>query len=253
MKSRMMIGLLVIAIVAAVIGGGTMAWFTAKANVDDVVFQAGTVMIAANEKFELNDVRFTNVNPGDCYCFGWEIVNTGTKAIVLRAVGGAMWEFDYNWVWDNRDALCYSDEMWGNQEEMMNDSRFEAGEMGNPLNPAAVFFCEGSDEEDWKLVLVDEDGEPTYDYQEVAAFHMYYTGEPIEPGESVQLCLCVLFNGELMDNIFQGATFTISGLFEAVQASNDAPEEVWGDVWNAEGIFDPRFEDFNNEDCVDLN
>ena len=69
--------------------------------------------------------------------------------------------------------------------------------------------------------------------EETNGFEFYYTGGPVASGESVTLCILVHFNGIEMTNLYQGKTFTLNGIFQAVQASNDAPGEVWGGSWNA--------------------
>lgn len=65
-----------------------------------------------------------------------------------------------------------------------------------------------------------------------SGYIFFYTGGPVEAGEVIELCLLVVFDGELMENEFQGHTFTLSASFEAVQASNEAPSEVWGGDWD---------------------
>lgn len=82
MKSRMMIGLLVIAIAAAVIGGATMAWFWDTDDAGEAVFTAGTLRIGVTEGLtEFHDLGVAgNMNPGDVYDeIVIEITNEGTK------------------------------------------------------------------------------------------------------------------------------------------------------------------------------
>jgi len=67
-----------------------------------------------------------------------------------------------------------------------------------------------------------------------SGYVFYYTGGPVEAGEIIELCILVVFDGVLMENEFQGGTFTLSASFEAVQASNQAPAEVWGGEWDPE-------------------
>ena len=67
-----------------------------------------------------------------------------------------------------------------------------------------------------------------------SGYIFYYTGGPVEAGEIIELCILVVFDGVLMENEFQGGTFTLSASFEAVQASNQAPAEVWGGEWDPE-------------------
>ncbi len=91
----------------------------------------------------------------------------------------------------------------------------------NPSNPVYLVPVPGSD---WVMKYNDEGN----------GFDFYYTGGPIQAGETVELCVLVLFDGNEMTNEFQGNIFTLNGGFEAVQASNEAPSELWGDDWNAD-------------------
>ena len=87
MKSRLLISVLVIALAAAMIGGGTMAWFTAKADAPVNEFAAGTLLIGIEEaEFVGEEIDLSNLNPGD----EWEgeivVVNEGTKNLKFRGV-----------------------------------------------------------------------------------------------------------------------------------------------------------------------
>ncbi len=70
--------------------------------------------------------------------------------------------------------------------------------------------------------------------EDETGFDFYYTGGPVPAGETVQLCILVIFDGEIMGNEFQENIFTLNGNFEAVQASNEAPSEVWGVDWDTD-------------------
>lgn len=235
MKRKVMLSLFVIFLAAAIIGGATMAWFTAKADATPAAFQAGTVMIEAGGKFDLDDEVFNNVNPGDCICVGWWITNTGSKAIELKVVGDGLWslsEVAIEYVQANWDGLCHSkygdfgDNSWASFMADFNT----AAEMGADNNPTYIVPCP---DYEWALALVDELGNLVTSTEDVSEYHFYYLGGPVEPGETVQLCLCVAFDGPLMNNLFQAATFTMGGTVYAVQASNNAPSEVWGDLYDA--------------------
>ena len=225
MKSRMMISMLVIALVAAVIGGGTMAWFTAKADAPVNEFTAGTVMIDVGEE-QVWGADMENVNPGDCFLKCIEITNTGSKNLELRLedVGFAV-IIDWEWIGENFEALCFTEgyEDVDSLKDAYADGAFEI--------PAFLAPCPDSG---WAMQYVkDDDGN-------ITGFEFYYNDGPIAPGETVSLCLVVEFNGEMMGNIWQGAEFNqINGVFQAVQASNDAPDAVWGAGWDwAEGLDD---------------
>jgi predicted ribosomally synthesized peptide with SipW-like signal peptide len=60
----------------------------------------------------------------------------------------------------------------------------------------------------------------------------YYLDGPVAAGDTVSLCLVVYFDGLLTTNAYQGKAFEVQATVEAVQASNNAPSEVWGAAWN---------------------
>ncbi len=91
----------------------------------------------------------------------------------------------------------------------------------NTVDPVYIVPVPGSD---WVMKYSEEGN----------GFDFYYTGGPIQAGETVELCVLVLFDGEEMSNEFQGGTFTLTGGFEAVQASNDAPSELWSEGWDSD-------------------
>ncbi|NLB17599.1 MAG: cell division protein FtsN, partial [Syntrophomonadaceae bacterium] len=79
MKSRVLIAVLVVALAAAVIGGGTMAWFTDDGVGDPVTFSAGTLMIDIDnpELTGTYDVLLDRLNPGDCVEWEFDVRNVG--------------------------------------------------------------------------------------------------------------------------------------------------------------------------------
>jgi predicted ribosomally synthesized peptide with SipW-like signal peptide len=201
----MLISMLVIALAAAAIGGATMAWFTDEAEVPDVTFTAGTVIVNVDEDpviTTMEDRSIENVNPGDCATVCWNILNKGTKRAELRV------KVDSGWV----DPV---------QEEKQ-----------------VVFFAPKPDS-GW-VMYEDEDG-----------LWLYYINGPVAPvagtngddegvdegedesdePEGVKLCLVVGFDGPSMDNRYQGLSYSIGGTVYAVQASNGAPEDLWGEAW----------------------
>ncbi len=200
MKSRIMMSVLVIALAAALIAGATAAWFTAETDLPTAEFKAGTVIISADEEGPTYATApcksFKNVNPGDCGKVTWEIINEGTKKIELRVKLSELW-------------------IVGEDEEALSTDNF---------------FYAPAPGSDW--VMYEEDGE----------IWLYYTGGPVagtfnpdgEPFDpvSVELSLIVAFDGPSTGNEYQGREFELSGLVEAVQASNGAPNAEWGDVWS---------------------
>jgi predicted ribosomally synthesized peptide with SipW-like signal peptide len=202
MKSRLMMSILVIALAAALIAGATSAWFTAEAELPEAEFVAGIVEISADKEptfVSLTKNRHLNVNPGDCSTVTWEIVNDGTKAIELRVKLAKEWEYV--------DGVGI-------------------------LSTDNVYYAPAP-ESGWVI------------YQDPDGLWLYYTGGPVagtfdmdNPGipknkTTVELPLIVAFDGPGTDNKYQGKWFELSGQVEAIQASNEAPDEVWGNAWKA--------------------
>ncbi len=197
-KSKTAMSLLLIGLAAIIIGGATMAWFTDSTEVADATFTAGTVEIEAGDSVFPEGKLYDNINPGDCGRVTWDIVNTGTKAIELRVKMTEAW----------------------------TGVGSETESTANPF-----YYCPPSDS-DW--VMYEEEGE-TWLYYTGGSVPGTYSDATVEE-RTVPLTLVVGFDGAEMDNDYQGASVTLGGeesgsIVEAVQASNGAPEAVWGDVW----------------------
>lgn len=198
MKSKLTMTMLVIALTAALLVGATQAWFTDSADVPEAEFTAGTLEINADgpEYFAMEGRFIDNVNPGDCVTVCWEIENVGTKKAEVRV----------------------------NLEDLWENLRGEDGE-----EQRVAFFYPKADS-GWEM----------YE-NEAGELWLYYTNGPLagtygtedEVGETVKLCLVVAFAGEDMDNRYQGASYKINGIAEAVQATNGAPEAVFGEGFTA--------------------
>lgn len=130
-----------------------------------------------------------NWNPGDTDKVRYVFENKGTKNMVLRFTPEFTWEPDEN-------------------------NKYYNGEDLN-LDNITVSLCTNSspgyNPNDWREI------EGTY----------YYVGDPLAPGETVALCLKVELDGPGTENEYQGASLTITGTVEAVQASNNAPYYEW--------------------------
>ncbi|NLZ90922.1 MAG: hypothetical protein GX918_03275 [Clostridiales bacterium] len=198
MKTKILMSVLAIGLAIALIGGATMAWFTDEAEVTPAEFTAGTVIVDADgpEYFPAEGKFFENVNPGDCGRVEWTIINEGTKAAEIRVKLEEAWE---------DDGLSTEN-----------------------------FFYAPAPNSDWVMYYEEEEGEDK-------GIWLYYTGGPVagtyglgegEAPESVELELVVYFDGELTDDTYQGKKFELSGKVYAIQASNDAPLEVWGEAWD---------------------
>ena len=212
MKKKIAIGVLLIVLSAALIGGTTMAWFTAKTEVAAAEFTAGTVIIDAEDPtVSLMDGKFIdNINPGDCATVCWEIVNTGTKAAQLRVKLSDVWSV--------------------------------TDEYPNGLPTANVHYAPAP-KSDW--VMYEEEGEIWFYYTGKVEDGIPGTYKDLDP-TTVKLCVVVGFDGEDTNDFYQGATYTISGEAWAVQASNSAPTAVWGSAWDLATADDYNFDNLIN-------
>lgn len=178
----------------------------------DVEPATGTKTLRFNGQNTYNDLASGSTsywNPGDCSWARYTVHNTGSKDIRVRAYPGGVWEFDWEWLWQNWDALCFS-ETAARPDAMEGEAwdAFEAYVEGLE-DPVTVALCDGSD---W----VEEDG------------FFYYTGEPLAHCEEAELCLRICLDGELATNEFQGGTYRLTVTFHAVQSSHHAPFHQWG-------------------------
>jgi predicted ribosomally synthesized peptide with SipW-like signal peptide len=158
-------------------------------------------------------------NPGDCSEVEFWVHNTGSKNIRIQVSAfNSSWEFNWGWLWENWDALCFN-EKYGERPPTMD------GEAWDDFVAAVLAL-----EDPVVVTLCDKYAD---DWEEVNGY-FYYVGpeDPIEPCTTVQICLRVCLDGEKATNEFQGGTYTLRVRFEAVQSSNDAPMGVWGvDLW----------------------
>ena len=192
MKRKIWFSFLLIALSAAMIGGATMAWFTAQADAPTATFTAGTVVVGADqgEKFigTPEGKYFENVNPGDCATVYWDIINEGTKAVELKVKLDKAWE--------------------------------------NDLPTSNVYYAPRPDS-GW--VMYEEDGEIWLAYTGGPVPGTY--GNTDVADRTVSLPIVVGFDGEQTDNQYQGKRFTLNAKVYAVQASNGAPAAVFGNAW----------------------
>ena len=239
MRRKLFFTALTIALVAALVGGGTMAIFGFKVNVDPNTFTAGRVEITAgNETVYPINLEMDNVNPGDAFKKCIPVENTGTKNIRLRMLSELEFDIDdIDWerVGNHFEGLCFSNTEWETVGDLRDavDEALEDGRVTNPADaigePNGPFDGGGNlvipimvaptESGDW--VMKNVDGEIMFFYDGI-----------LEPDDDTNLCIVVVFDGPWMGNLWQGATITLEGTFQAVQSSNDAPEEFWGeDVW----------------------
>jgi len=209
MRSKMLIGVLVIAMAAAMIGGATMAWFTATADGPEATFTAGTVDVSATGPAgELNGLVVDNWNPGDSTCVCWTIVNDGSKDMVFKVDPTAEWSL-INLTQEQQDAwnaMSPAEKLANITIDLCNESDCPDC-LNSGFNPA-----------DWRIEGSSDD---------INGYTLYYIGPPIVEDATVDLCLMVTVDGPDTDNKFQGGSFSLGGTIQAVQSTNGAPESQW--------------------------
>ncbi len=90
-KIKILMSLAVVVLAVALIGGATLAWFTAATDPIENVFVAGTVDIEAGWQSGYEKLVEGNWNPGDSSSLGLCVINQGTKAVKLRAQFKGYW------------------------------------------------------------------------------------------------------------------------------------------------------------------
>lgn len=93
MKKKMAVSFMIMALVCALVGGATFAYFTDSSTNVGNSFAAGTVNINAGESTQTNTTVLTNIAPGYSSTGTFAIANTSTlpikvKVTALQSTGG---------------------------------------------------------------------------------------------------------------------------------------------------------------------
>ena len=194
MKKRNMMLLTSMMLAVLLIAGGTFAWFTATADPIVNEFTAGTMGIQIHEEFE----PVTNLNPGDCYEKVIYVENTGSKRAYVRIKADTLWT--------PRSGV--------NASELSDD---------------VIMY--GINEPYWKWNWNGwHSGWVLIDGWEYIDGYFYYTKIVPSGGFTAPLLKCnrICFNGPMMGNEYQGAKLDITINAEAIQATHNAMNSVWG-------------------------
>ncbi len=191
MKKRIFMSLLAIMISGTMIGGVTMSWFTDAADPIVNEFTAGTVTIEADETIKPVLFMQQNWNPGDVAEKEYTITNTGSKSIYLRGVVTGKWY--------EPDGVT---EFIPNPDEHV----------------VTWTFYDSAAAAGWTQV-----GDTWYYNTPIKGT---YT-EPNVANRKAVLHLKIAFDGPTSGNQYQGKMFKLTAVFEAVQSSHNAVDEVW--------------------------
>ena len=190
MKKKSLVLISSVMLVALLIAGGTMAWFTAEADPVENNFTAGTVVLELNENN--NYAPIENWNPGDTTEKPTNFVYKGTKKALVRAKVSMVW-LD------------------------------EEGKRTN-LSTDNVTLTH-----DKAWTSVQADGWLYYKYVFDINDPEYSTMDPENPElDAAALTQEVKFDGPSSGNEYQGKKLKITYEAQAVQASNGAYKDVWG-------------------------
>jgi len=206
--------------------GGTMAWFTSQAEVENV-FNAGTVKINAEGEILCEGAELENWNPGDTDHVKYTFVNNGSKDLRFR-VG-----FTGNWLTPG-----------GNPTDLSTDNIQLLGIDGYVIDIEWVWifpipWLRNVDDPIEMQGMQAESAQQTWlvtdDWTFESDKYLYYGGkygsilDPpndgiLESGESVELILEVKLDGPTTGNDYQGKKFKLDALVQAIQASH---EDEW--------------------------
>lgn len=90
MKSRIMVSMLLIALMAALIGGATMAWFWDQQSTGTNTFAAGTLELTVGSQDSV-PINLTNMAPGQTsQYYRWVLKNNGTLPGKLSVIFGTV-------------------------------------------------------------------------------------------------------------------------------------------------------------------
>ncbi len=192
----------------------TRAWYEITdpndGSVENLNFQS------ENSYYDLASGYKSFWNPGDCAWKKFTVYNTGTKEIKVRVDLSGLWEFNYDWLWENWEALCFTE---------IEDASGEPRWPERPARPSAEWDAFVEYLADLPVpvtsnpVPCEENGSVNW---AIVNGYWEYNGT-LEAGQYAELCLKVCLDGPGATNEFQGGKFKLNAFFEAVQASNEAP------------------------------
>ena len=180
---------LLIAFSAVTVAGGTMAWFSAQVDPIENTFTAGTVEISAEETVSPPDSVKENWNPGDEAYKEYTITNIGTKCAYIRGEITGQWYLPGGIIPWNPES-----------------------------NPVIWEIVPESSDPGWVKV-----GDKIVYNESLPGTYSKATLDE----RQVKVTIRVKLDGEGADNTFQGKVFKLKAVFEAVQCTNGAINEVW--------------------------
>lgn len=204
MNRKILTSLLIIAMAAAAIGGGTLAWFTDSATITPNEFQAGTLKIRADETWAYEGGRLENWNPGDCTDKKVEVEVTGTKRAFLRMKVTETWQLV------GGSPVVYTGRNAPNITWKVDGNTWPDGK--------------------WQMIEDTTTGIKWWYYQGI--LDPDQTRTPPSGPKKITVISKVCLDTST-GNDYQGATYTLAMDFEAIQTTNGAETSAWGVTYNA--------------------
>lgn len=232
MKKKLIL-LTTFALVALLVVGGTMAWFTGYAESANN-FKMGTVEIVVEDNFDHDGAQ--KVNPGSCYKKEVAVTSKGNKATYVRVQLIPEWNRDVAAIYVREGTTFRVIGANAVPQEIAEQYGINANNSAEPqfILPIKCEKCgewyipffghkcknpgDGGKEEDNWILRQENDGNWYYYYKKIL-----YEGQTTD-----FLIKEVCFDGKTIGDEFQGAHFTLIVKAEAVQATNNAYKDVWG-------------------------
>ena len=227
MNKKIILSVFIIVMVIAASLGATYAWFTDQSAPVENVFTAGTVIIDADEQWEYGEEGLKNWNPGDCTPKLIKLIYQGSKKAFIR--------MQITETWVDAEGEPMEDSPWFDREVPNIEWKINTGTEQDPVwedwnvDGKWLYYDDdpGDDEGGWWYFIGDDE---TYDTVVGGTTIYSISGvEDPEDAEEIIIVAQVCLDGPGTDNDYQGATYTLNVLFQAIQASHN-------DVWDWDEI-----------------
>jgi predicted ribosomally synthesized peptide with SipW-like signal peptide len=246
MNKKVFLSVAIVLLAVAAVGGATMAWFTDEAVVDPNVFTAGTVVLDAEDSWysETEPISVDNWNPGDCTPKMVTVTYEGTKRAFLRmqiketwamsnGEGGFLDPTEYfdreapnvDWKVFKGDVDDYKTIDWGTYDPKDNPDDWEDWNVDGKWNNVGEWWYYDGD---------DDSEQTTINGTTISAISG--VSDTVDP-TIVMIIGLVCLDGPGTGNEYQGAQYTISATFQAIQASH-SDEWDWDTVDFETGLVD---------------
>ena len=227
MNKKLILSVAIIVMVLAASLGATYAWFTAQSEPVENVFTAGTVIIDVNEQWQYGDEGLENWNPGDCTPKEIKLIYSGSKKAFIRM------QIEESWTFTSETGIAVEET---NERNISNVHWFI-----NKGTEASPDWVEWNVDGKWKY----HDGWWYYSGDDDTYSTEIADGITINSiaGEEKEIIIVarVCLDGPETGNDYQGATYKVKVLFQAIQASHE-DQWNWDEVDFATGLVDESSE-----------